>query len=198
MDRRCLLVRWMALILGLCFAFRAASAEIKNSSCLDCHSDKTLTTTNAVGKELSLFVDAARLTASMHKTNSCVSCHSDLTEKHPDDNVLAKPVNCASCHQDQGKSYAASIHGVSHTLGASGAANCTDCHGHHDVLPAKNADSPTFKLNLPQTCAKCHSNPRLTNEYQMKHPEAASQYMDSIHGRALLKLGLIVAPSCND
>ena len=32
----------------------------------------------------------------------------------------------------------------------------------------------------------------------MKHPEAAAQYMDSIHGRALLKMGLIVAPSCND
>jgi cytochrome b subunit of formate dehydrogenase len=99
---------------------------------------------------------------------------------------------------DEAKSYTASIHGASHTLGASGAASCTDCHGHHDVLSAKNADSPTFKLNLPQTCAQCHSNPRLTKEYQMKHPEAASQYMDSIHGRALLKLGLIVAPSCND
>ena len=32
----------------------------------------------------------------------------------------------------------------------------------------------------------------------MKHPEAASQYLDSIHGRALIKMGLIVAPSCND
>ena len=32
----------------------------------------------------------------------------------------------------------------------------------------------------------------------MKHPEAAAQYMDSIHGQALLKMGLIVAPSCND
>ena len=32
----------------------------------------------------------------------------------------------------------------------------------------------------------------------MKYPEAAAQYMDSIHGRALLKMGLIVAPSCND
>jgi cytochrome b subunit of formate dehydrogenase len=134
----------------------------------------------------------------MHKTNSCVICHSDLTEKHPDDNLAAKPVNCASCHQDEAKRYATSIHGVSHALGASGAASCADCHGHHDVLSAKNADSPVFKLNLPQTCAQCHSNPRLTKEYQMKHPEAASHYMDSIHGRALLKLGLIVAPSCND
>ena len=32
----------------------------------------------------------------------------------------------------------------------------------------------------------------------MKYPQAAAQYMDSIHGRALLKMGLIVAPSCND
>jgi cytochrome b subunit of formate dehydrogenase len=198
MGSRSQLVPSITSILGLCLALTAGGAEIKNSSCLDCHSDKTLTTTNAAGKEITLFVDAARLARSMHTTNSCVSCHSDLTEKHPDDNLAAKPVNCASCHQDQAKSYAASIHGASHTLGASGAANCTDCHGNHDILSAKNSDSPTFKLNLPQTCARCHSNARLTKEYQMKYPEAASQYMDSIHGRALLKLGLIVAPSCND
>ena len=84
---------------------------------------------------------------------------------------------------------------MSHTLGASGAAGCADCHGKHDILSAKSADSPVFKLNLPGTCATCHSNPGLTREYQMKYPEAASQYMDSIHGRALLKMGLIVAPS---
>ncbi|TAL05555.1 MAG: hypothetical protein EPO07_03365, partial [Verrucomicrobia bacterium] len=77
-------------------------------------------------------------------------------------------------------------------------ANCWDCHGSHEIGSVKHAESPVFKLNLPQTCAKCHSNPRLTKEYQMKFPEAASQYNESIHGRALLKMGLIVAPSCND
>ena len=94
--------------------------------------------------------------------------------------------------------YATSIHGVSHAMGASGAANCWDCHGSHEILPAKNADSPVFKLNLPRTCATCHTNAGLTKEYQMKYPEVAAQYLDSIHGRALLKMGLIVAPSCND
>ena len=53
-------------------------------------------------------------------------------------------------------------------------------------------------MNLPATCAKCHSNTNLTKEYQIEFPEAANQYMDSIHGTALLKMGLIVAPSCND
>ncbi len=188
-------------VAALCLSlFSPASAADKNpnNACLECHSDKTLYKTNAAGKGISLFVDEARFKATVHGTNTCASCHTDLTSKHPDDNVAAKPVNCAQCHEGPGKDYATSIHGVSHTMGASGAASCKDCHGHHDILSAKNADSPVFKLNLPRTCASCHSNVGLTKEYKMKYPEVASQYLDSIHGRALLKMGLIVAPSCND
>jgi cytochrome b subunit of formate dehydrogenase len=195
------ILRWSVLLVAMVSAFgsvAAHAAKSPNAACLECHSDKSLYKTNTSGRGVSLFVDEAKLLAAVHNTNSCASCHSDLTSKHPDDNIQARPVNCASCHAEQSKEYASSIHGVSHTLGASGAANCTDCHGHHDIQPARNADSPVFKLNLPRTCANCHSNPGLTKEYQMKYPEAASQYMDSIHGRALLKMGLIVAPSCND
>src|SRR5262249_31044090 len=45
-----------------------------------------------------------------------------------------------------------------------------------------------------------HANPGLTKEYKMNSESAqtAGQYKDSIHGRALLQMGLIVAPSCND
>ena len=184
--------------LGLGAGSAPAAEKGPNSACLECHGDKTLTTTNAAGKAVSLFVDEAKFAATVHKTNTCASCHADISEKHPDDNVPAKAVNCAACHEPEARQYGTSIHGVSHTLGASGAAGCVDCHGSHNILPAKNADSPVFKLNLPATCAKCHSNPGLTREYQMKFPEAAAQYMESIHGRALLKMGLIVAPSCND
>src|ERR1039458_516182 len=74
---------------------------IKNSACLECHGDKTLTKTNAAGKEISLFVDVAKLQASVHKTNLCASCHADITAKHPDDNVAAQPANCKACHERQ-------------------------------------------------------------------------------------------------
>lgn len=189
----------VALALFLLTLLAATAAEANpNSACLDCHSDKTLYKTNAAGLGISLYLDEAKLTHSVHHTNTCATCHTDISAKHPDDNVAPKPVNCASCHEQPAKDYATSIHGASHALGASGAAGCVDCHGSHAILPAKNADSPVFKLNLPNTCATCHSNPGLTKEYQMKYPEAAAQYMDSIHGRALLKMGLIVAPSCND
>ena len=176
----------------------SAAEKNPNSACLDCHSDKTLSKTNSLGKEISLFVDEARFVGSVHATNNCTSCHTDVSDKHPDDNVPIRSPSCASCHELPGKDYSASIHGVSHKLGASGAANCWDCHGSHNILSAKRADSPVFKLNLPNTCATCHTNTGLTKEYQMKYPEAAAQYLDSIHGRALLKMGLIVAPSCND
>jgi cytochrome b subunit of formate dehydrogenase len=174
------------------------AAANPNSACLDCHSDKTLTKTNAAGKEISLFVDERVFAGTVHQTNTCASCHADITSKHPDDNVPARPPSCASCHDTEAKAYATSIHGVSHALGASGAATCQDCHGTHKILPAKDPASPVFKLNLPRTCATCHTNAALTKEYAMKYPEVASQYLDSIHGRALLKMGLIVAPSCND
>lgn len=194
--------RWLGALLAawaLLGVWQAdAAPKNPNAGCLDCHGDKTLYKTNAAGQGVSLFVDEGRFAGTVHVTNTCLSCHADVTLKHPDDNVVIQRAACASCHEVAGRAYASSIHGVSHQLGASGAAGCSDCHGSHQILPAKHADSPVFKLNLPNTCAKCHSNPGLTREYQMKYPEAAAQYMDSIHGRALLKMGLIVAPSCND
>jgi len=86
--------------------------ETKDSACLECHADKTLTKTNAVGKEISLFVDVAKLAGSSHKTNTCASCHNDITAKHPDDEVAAKPVACRRCHERQSESYGASVHGL--------------------------------------------------------------------------------------
>jgi len=179
-------------------------ADIPNADCLICHRDQTLTKTNAQGAVKLLYLDAAKLGASVHQSNACVNCHTDLTDQHPDDNVPAQPANCVGCHDSGGahekaaKEYATSIHGVSHTLGATAAAGCSDCHGSHDMQPIRNADSPVFKMNLPSTCARCHTNAAMSAEYQIKYPQAAAQYLDSIHGRALLKLGLIVAPSCND
>jgi hypothetical protein len=49
------------LCLGLTVFAAIAAEKNPNSACLDCHSDKTLTKTNAAGKEVSLFVDEAKL-----------------------------------------------------------------------------------------------------------------------------------------
>ncbi len=206
--RRRRAARWLASTgLGLLFVAlpslgRAAEA-IKNADCLLCHEDKTLTKTNAQGQVFSLFVDAGLLTRSVHKSNLCVNCHADLTDKHPDDNVPARPAICVGCHETPAshekatREYTASIHGSSHTQGALAAATCGHCHGSHGVIPVTDPTSPVYKMNLAGTCAQCHTNQALADRYRIKYPHVASQYLDSIHGRALLG-GLIVAPNCND
>jgi formate dehydrogenase gamma subunit len=149
----------------------AAAQELKDSACLDCHSDNTLTTTNAAGKTVSLFVDVAKLKASVHATNACVSCHADLTAKHPDDGVEAKPVDCRRCHELQAATYAASVHGLAAKAGDAAAPGCTDCHDHHSVLPPTSPESPLYFSNLARTCGECH-------------PKESKDVQASVHGRA--------------
>jgi len=162
----------------------AVSAGLKNSDCLDCHSDKTLFLTNAAGKAISLFVDPAKLAASVHRTNTCASCHADLTEKHPDDNIAAKPVNCASCHQQQTESYNASVHGLALKAGHADAASCQDCHDSHEIITGTSLSSPLHVTRQAETCGACHD-------------QEAKDWAASVHGKALAE-GKRDAPTCTD
>ncbi len=196
LGRACVLFPLMAL-LALSQAPLASGAAVKitNEDCFTCHEDPALVRI-AGGVTNSLSVKTNALAKSVHSSLQCIDCHTGIAElPHPD--KLAPP-QCGTCHEDTVKEYDGSIHGVSRKAGSLGAATCSDCHGAHDIQSVKQADSPVFKLNLPRTCARCHSNPSLTAEYKVKNPDAAAQYAESIHGRALLKLGLTQAPSCSD
>jgi len=160
------------------------AAEIKNSACLDCHSDKTLTKTNAAGKEISLFVDEAKLAASVHKTNTCASCHGDITVKHPDDNVAARPPQCAKCHEKQSESYGASVHGIAAAKGDRESPTCSDCHDGHTILPPTSPASPLHFSRLAETCGACHE-------------QVAKDVEESVHGQAVAA-GHRDAPTCTD
>ncbi len=204
-------------LLALCLAaislapLNARGDSFANDDCLTCHTDPT-TTRTVNGKTVALLVDTNRFPASIHGTLRCTDCHVGIKDINHE-SKLPKP-QCASCHEsvtgrpdapqpkaDHAKAtaeYEASIHGVSNKMGESGAATCSSCHGSHYMVPVKNPESPVFKLNLPKTCATCHSNEGINKEYKVRNPEAAAHYNESIHGAALLRMGLIVAPSCND
>ena len=185
-----------AAIAFAAFQLNAADTnKFSNSDCLDCHLDSHNTQiVNGQKVPLAIF-PTNNFAKSVHSMLDCTDCHTGVKELVHD---KLPPPDCSGCHEKETKQYTTSIHGMSHALGASGAAQCWDCHGSHNILPVKDPSSPVFKMNLPETCAKCHNSPTLAAEYGIKHPEAASQYLDSIHGKALLKMGLIVAPSCND
>jgi formate dehydrogenase gamma subunit len=176
----------LLLFLNLTRLFQesACAQEIKNSACLECHADATLSKTNAAGKEISLFVDVAKFASTVHKTNSCASCHSDITSKHPDDNIAPKPVTCARCHDKQSQSYNASVHGLAHDKGQQDVPNCSDCHGAHDVVPPSSSGSPLHFSRLAETCGACHD-------------QVAKDVASSVHGKALAA-GHRDAPTCTD
>ncbi|MGC9451893.1 MAG: rhodanese-like domain-containing protein [Oceanipulchritudo sp.] len=191
-PKKCLPLIVSALLATIC---ARAQDELSNESCLDCHNDPGWTEVIG-GKEVSLHVDPESFAQSVHGDWSCTDCHADIEEvPHAPD--LA-PVSCGDCHPEIDEEYKQSIHGAMNTMGNTDVATCADCHGAHDIKPVDSIESRVFKLNLASTCATCHSNEGLTEEYRMRFPEAANHYAESIHGQALMKFGLIVAPSCND
>ena len=166
----------------LLFAVLPAWAGLKNSDCLDCHGDNTLFKTNAAGKAISLFVDAAKLKLSAHQTNACISCHADVTAKHPDDNRPVAPVNCEVCHARQTQSYGTSVHGLAAKAGHADAATCRDCHDSHEIISDRSPTSPLYFSRQAETCGTCHD-------------KEARDWAQSVHGRAVAA-GSHDAPTC--
>ena len=167
-----------------------------NEDCLACHGE-----VDAKGSDgHSVFVAKEKFAASVHGEAgvSCADCHADLAAvaDFPHAEKLA-PALCAGCHSDVVTEYGKSVHAAARRQnGASLAAACSDCHGTHDIRSSKDPASRTYALNLPATCARCHGDPDVIRRGHIKIGNVAALYEDSIHGRAVLKSGLVSAPNC--
>ena len=149
----CLLLFSLApLTVSAASAATNAVEKLANSDCLNCHTDPS-NTRMVNGQKVPLAIFPTNSFArSVHSMLDCTDCHTGVKELVHDANLPAP--DCSGCHDKEAKDYATSIHGMSHSMGASGAAQCWDCHGNHEIVPVKHGDSPVFKMNLPQTCAK--------------------------------------------
>ncbi len=179
------------LIFTLSFA---ASKE----DCMMCHSDKELTTERQ-GRTISLYVDEKKFDNSAHSDLDCVDCHTDAdVEDFPHPERLQK-VDCGMCHDQIQEEFNKSIHGVFLRRGAPYAPTCTECHGYHYVIPSDRPESPTYKMNIPILCGKCHrEGAPVARVYNIPEHDILSNYSQSIHGEGLFKRGLIVTATCND
>lgn len=190
--------RWLTAATTAPAAAPDTPERLTNDVCMDCHEAKpNLHKAKSGASQVDVrIIKPGHFTDSVHGKLLCVDCHVSVTDVPHDEKL--PPAQCAACHAKESDAYSHSIHGMSHAMGASSAATCVSCHGNaHEIVPVKQLDSPVFKLNLPQTCATCHSDPKLIAAYRM-NAHTADYYKDSIHGQALLKMRLIVAPSCDD
>jgi len=171
---------------GSARAMAAAPAAVapSDADCMACHGQKTPPRKpGSKGPKAPPFVDAARFKDSVHADNGCASCHADVDlASHPA--KPAGPVVCANCHDKPSATYSASVHGKARQAGDTGAAQCTDCHGVHDIIKVNDPLSPVSRDNLGATCGQCH-------------PDAVKDFRGSIHGQAMAN-GVREAPSCVD
>ena len=134
---------------------------------------------------------------------TCQSCHGPAHQvvassdaKSPV-NKANLPDTCGQCHSNPAlaakymfavalpvEAYKQSVHGRAIQQGNLKAASCNDCHGVHDILPASDPHSKTWKQNVASTCAKCHNN-------------VFDIYRESIHGQAVAA-GVLDAATCTD
>ena len=144
---------------------RRQSADSPAATCVDCH------TTH----EIRPAKDAASSTYPLNLPATCSRCHGDastIARGH------IKIGDVASLYKD-------SIHGRAVTKsGLLVAANCTSCHGNHDIRKKTDPESRVFKGNIPGTCGACHEGIK-------------TQYDASVHGEALGKANPR-APVCAD
>jgi len=190
-------VRFVVVVVGALLCGAPAWAQQPkppaNDDCLTCHNDPDVKRSD--GSSVSVVPN--RFAESVHGPLSCVDCHADLakTTEFPHPDKLA-PVNCASCHDDPAKLLGDSVHGRRPHGGGTPLA-CVDCHGKpHEIRPASDPTSATNKLNTAATCGRCHGDTQPVPS--MRGPAVSHSFADSIHGQALAKAGLIVAPTCTD
>jgi len=142
-----------------------------------------------------MYVDRAVLERSRHADVPCIGCHVGIT-RLPHDAKLERAA-CTPCHASEAQAYARSIHGRGLAKQDADVPTCQRCHGGHDIVAVKDLASRVQPFAQAKVCLECHADRRITT----RHPEMPNvlvmrAYSESVHGQALTKKGLAIAPTC--
>ncbi len=173
------------LLTSVCWA--QGSGSLQDSACLGCHGQSGFVDEQGH----SLRIDPKEFSSSIHGALGCQACHSDVTEfPHK---LPVKKVACGACHSSESSDVDESVHQA--VMESASSPACLKCHGNpHSIVSVHDSRSPVYALNLPRTCGTCHGNPELAKKYGL--PNVYALYIDSIHGFALTRDGLLVAATC--
>ncbi len=174
----------LAVLLVHAAASAATGGATSASECLACHGQEGFQSESG----RNLHVSESHFKGSVHGGLSCTDCHTAIQGFPHPEHPLA--VQCSGCHAAEAQDVAGSVHA------SASAQPCLSCHGDpHRILAPSNPGSTVYPLNVPRTCGACHGNPALARRYGF--PNVYSLYIDSIHGFALTKDGLLVAATCS-
>ena len=136
------------------------------ATCGKCHADISKTFTQSIHGQA-----IARGNQMAPVCTDCHGIHSIKSHDDPNSPAAAQNVSrdtCGRCHegvklsQEFGvpggrvTSYMDSYHGLASQGGSVVAANCSSCHGVHDILPSSDPRSMINPAHLDTTCGQCH------------------------------------------
>ncbi len=203
---------WLILFCNMSVA-QVPQAEIDNRRCANCHGQSNIaqmtpdqrrvmvapstrpSTTQPAMARAELYVASDALARSVHAKLSCVDCHIDA-KALPHAQKMAAPTCNSSCHTAASSDFLQGAHAKAVAMGRPDAPTCATCHGGHDILPKSDRQSRTFPLNIVKVCGDCHKQ-HATNT-GTDGAEHVQNYLDSVHGRAVVRGGLSVAATCAD
>ncbi len=168
-----------------------------DADCLRCHELKDVKSSKD-GR--SLYVDLSELSHSMHVKQACSQCHTGVSPSklRPCETITQK-VDCGSCHVAVIQQFQQSTHGQLVAKKDANGPTCIECHGTHSVQGKGNPASATFPTNVPVLCARCHrEGQKAAVRYTGPEKEIVERYRESIHGKGLLKSGLVVTAMCTN
>lgn len=149
------------------FHAQALQTGTKAATCLDCHTRNRDLTTMLPASDPKSTINRANI------ADTCGRCHADKSVMQGS-GISDRPI----------LSYRESVHAKAIARGNMSAAVCTDCHNGHDILPASNSQSSIARVNIPNTCGKCHRT-------------ESNEFVQSVHGAALAR-GVSRSPNCTD
>ena len=152
-------------------AFRKGAAEAP--VCTDCHGEHDI---------LHHSDPAARVAAANVSTQVCSPCHSSV--------ALSSKYGIAS---DRFQTFADSFHGLALRSGALEVANCSSCHGAHDIKPSSDPASRVHKANLAATCGQCHPGANERFAVGAVHLTMTAEQEPVLYWIATIYVALIVA-----
>jgi hypothetical protein len=148
--------------------------------CQDCHQEQSDQAMDSVHQ---LALEAGNRNAAV-----CSDCHNPHTQTRLRDASTGEmlpearlhiPETCAQCHSAIYDQYRASIHGsVLFEAGNTHVPTCTDCHGVHSI---DDPGTAAFRLQSPQLCAACHTDPEIMDQYGLS-TAVLSTYVADFHG----------------
>lgn len=142
------------------------------STCGNCHLFLEQRLAQSVHGSAAATGDDASPSDSGKRRPNCVDCHQGHDQPDPasPEFHFQVPNRCGNCHADYASQYGMSLHGHLTRLGYQPAANCSDCHGAHDILPASNPQSRVAPERRLETCRQCH--PHVTANFAGFDPHA--------------------------